>query len=70
MPSLEFVARPQQPSPTPSKDAAARLIGALGLLIPAGTFRASRAAAHLICVEVIKNDPLPAPGVVDAEACA
>jgi hypothetical protein len=57
-------------SATPSKDAAARLIGALAVLIPIPNCKAARAAAHLVCQEVIKANPLASPDVVDLDTAA
>jgi hypothetical protein len=39
----------------------------LSLLLSSPSYRAHRAAMHLVAAEVVKSNPIPLPAVCDAE---
>lgn len=39
----------------------------LATLLASPSYRAHRAAMHLVCAEVVKSNPTPPPAVCDAE---
>jgi aspartate/methionine/tyrosine aminotransferase len=43
---------------------------ALAILVPSPSYKAHRAAMHLVCAEVVRSNPIPPPAVCDAEMLA